>query len=336
MRWEHANGTHYDEAVQPVPPSRKQNLDRRFAIAAVLIGGLAVLACGCNATTFGSRYVSSTTNSTGETTVKVGKGPEIVGAGDAVKVDKRFTQAFTRVEAEFAFTIDITKGDKQSITIVAQKEISNLITPVLSRNNAVRFDIPQDFKTNLPVKISIVVPKLEGVTASGSSKASVTGFEDQKLEANASGGGSLTINGKKMEIQADASGASQVVVAAANVVGISGTASGSSKIVTTGVVNRVNLSLSGASKFQAAKIEAENVDLELSGASSASIADGSSKTTKVKVSGASSITATNFAAGDLTGDVNGGASAKFLSGVSKVTSSGGGRVEIGIDKKAPN
>jgi hypothetical protein len=336
MGLEHANGTHYDEAVQPVPPSRKQNLDRRFALAAVLIGGLAVLAGGCNATTFGSRYVSSTTSSSGETTVKVGKGPEVVGTGAAVTVDKKFTEPFTRVEAEFAFTVDITKGKTQSVTVVAQKEIANLITPVLSRNGAVRFDIPQDFKTTLPVRISIVVPTLEGVAASGSSRASVSGFEDQKFDANASGGGSLTIDGKKLAIQADASGASQVVVNAADVVSLSGTASGASKISVARVVRQVNLTLSGASKFEAARVEADSVELNLSGASGATLKDGVSKATKVNVSGTSSISAPKFAAGNLTGELSGGANATFLSGVNEIKSSGTAKIEIGTNEKAPN
>jgi len=101
-------------------------------------------------------------------------------------------------------------------------------------------------------------------------------------------------------------------------------------------VKKVDLTLSGASKFQAAKVEADEVDLKLSGASSASIAKGSSTATKLNLSGASSVSAPKFAAGNLTGDVNGGAKAKFLSGVSSIKSSGGSKIEIGTDKKAPN
>jgi RNA polymerase sigma factor (sigma-70 family) len=187
-------------------------------------------------------------------TANLGLKDEIVGSGKAVTKEIQ-VRDFTAVDVGSAFEVEITQGQafKTTITIddnlfeyvKAQKEDSTLkIHLVIAPGHSIH--------TKAGMKAVITMPQLDALSLSGATKGTLKGFKSTKdFKLDLSGASSLkgAIDAGKVDFQA----------------------SGASKVSLQGSGTDGKLEASGASKVDLAKFSLESLNIDLSGASTATV-----------------------------------------------------------------
>ena len=233
-----------------------------FAIAliTILVAGTALTGC--------SRVLISTEN------------------GSLSARDYDFTD-FTGIEIGHAFELEVTPSDVYKVTITAGESILKRID--VSKSGSV-LKIDMDgwfFSWHSTPKVTITMPVLTWLDLSGASKGNARGFkssEDFKLSL--SGASNLDIDMEAGKFESDLSGASRLIgylIAESSSFDVSG----ASEVKLTGSGGDLVVDGSGASHFALSDFAANNADIELSGATHASL--NISGRMDVSLSGASSL-----------------------------------------------
>ncbi len=105
----------------------------------------------------------------------------------------RSVSTFNKVKSAGDFEIHITKGNVTEVLINAEENIIPYIETSVS-NNTLLIDIPgwHNVKHQLPMKVYITIPALEGVKQSGSGNITTGHFTTDELELFISGSGSIS------------------------------------------------------------------------------------------------------------------------------------------------
>ncbi len=198
------------------------------------------------------------------------------GLGNIVTEEKDFAD-FTYVSVEGIFDVKIDRSDLFSITVSADSNLFDYIA-VTKEGQTLRIYLnPRHTFTDftLPVrtlKAIITMPELHGLNLSGASKGTVNGFKStQDFSLNVSGASSLSIKGMEAGDAAfEVSGASKVS-GAMNCKDADFEVSGASKVELDGSAKNAILNISGDSKANLVDFQLEDANVNLSGASEATV-----------------------------------------------------------------
>lgn len=154
----------------------------------------------------------------------------VAGSG-AITTESRDVGAFTRVAAGYDINVTIRLGAAAPIDVTAH---ANLLPLVATKVDGDTLEITaiQDFTSSQPVDVEIVMPSLDGVGLSGSSRGIATGLDGGTLDVNLSGGTDFTADGS---------------------------------------VGTVNLAMSGGAQANLGELASRIVNLELSGGATATV-----------------------------------------------------------------
>jgi len=210
------------------------------------------------------------------TTAALLLGCETVGLGGIVTEEKDFAN-FTRVDVEGTFEVEITQSDSFSITISADESFFDYIAVSREGETLKIYLNPRHTFTDFTLqpknlKAKITMPTLYGFYLSGASEGTITGFKSSEdFNLNVSGASSLDIDDVEVgDAKLEISGASSVT-GNMNAADAELEVSGASGVELEGSANNIMLNAAGASKVNLADFTLNNANINLSGASEATV-----------------------------------------------------------------
>lgn len=194
--------------------------------------------------------------------------PRVSGSG-RLETKEMDLSDFRRVEAGGTFEVDIVQGESFETAITADDNLFEYLD-VSVRGDTLRLQLrPGRSYTNTTLKARIVMPSLRELRVSGASQARLEAFDSQgSLDVKASGASTLSGEVQAQELAIVLSGASRLSLA--------------------GNGGQLSLRCSGASSADLGDVSVGDADVNLSGASSATI-DATGRL-NADLSGASNLT----------------------------------------------
>jgi len=181
--------------------------------------------------------------------------------------DKREMASFEKLELEGAFSVTLIQGNEESVVVSAPGEIeSQILTKV--ENGSLHIYTDKKFKSSEKISLTVYFKELKLIDCSGAIVLAGTGalkFKDLSFDAS----GACKVN---MDISANS-----LIV----------NMSGAGATTLTGKVSRVDLDISGAGKFMAAALMADDYEIDISGAGNAEV--NAAKNLNVEVSGTGNV-----------------------------------------------
>jgi hypothetical protein len=213
---------------------------------------------------------------------------QLTGSGRTVTRDYDFSD-FTRIEAGYAFEVDVQQGDSYSVEVTVDDNLEQYLD-VTQDGDTVRLRLKPSVRFSLnrvTLRAGITLPTLEGLDLSGATRATVSGFESQEnLDVQVSGASTLRGDITSGDARFGISGASTVT-------------------------------LDGA---------AGNLDLEASGASTANLEDFPVTDARVNANGASR--AVVNVSGELNAEASGASSVRYTGDPATVRADASGASSI--------
>jgi hypothetical protein len=133
---------------------------------------------------------------------------EIRGSGVRQK-QKRDVAAFTSIAMDGAFDIDVVCQKPQSVEVEGDDNLLPLITTEIS-NNVLHIRSNRSYSVNDPIKVTISLPNLEGISTNGAGKIDVSGLKNDKFEIDANGATTIRVAGETKLIDIDTNGAGKI------------------------------------------------------------------------------------------------------------------------------
>jgi hypothetical protein len=200
---------------------------------------------------------------------------------------------FTRVEVGSTFEVEIVQADAWSVTIDAQEKLFENLS-VNKTGDTLEINLKWGWGSWVSswgfkrARARITMPALEALTLSGASSGTATGFQSNKdAEIAVSGASSLEIDMAAAAVRMEVSGASHIT-GKLQAEKLMAEISGASRVTLAGAADNLEVAASGASTASLEELAAEQVDIELSGASRGTVSVRDSL--KLNLSGASSLT----------------------------------------------
>ncbi len=131
----------------------------------------------------------------------------VAGSG-AITTESRDVGAFTRVSAGYDIDVSIRLGPAAPVDVTAH---ANLLPLVVTRVKGDTLEITaiQEFTSDEPVEVEVVLPALAGVGLSGSSHGRASGLDGDTLDLDLSGGTDFTADGSVGTVNLGMSGGSR-------------------------------------------------------------------------------------------------------------------------------
>jgi hypothetical protein len=193
----------------------------------------------------------------------------ITGSGNVVTQEERIT-GFDKVDVSHAFEVEVSQGEAFSVVVHIDDNLVQHLR-VDKRGRTLDIGLRPGRMFNIrkaTMQAEVTMPELTGVELSGASHATLTGFKSTKaLEVDLSGASSLRGDVEAGNVRFDLSGASDVTL--------------------TGSGRDVAIDASGASEVDLADFPVDDADVDLSGASEATV--NPSGRLNVDASGASDV-----------------------------------------------
>jgi hypothetical protein len=210
------------------------------------------------------------------TTATLHTGCVPTGPENVITEEKDFTD-FTHVEVEGTFEVEIIQSDSFSITISADESVFDYIAVSKVEKTLRIYLNPRHTFTDFTfsaktLKAKITMPALYGLQLSGAAESTITGFKSSDdLTLEVSGASSLAMGDIEAgDIEFEISGASKV---SGNLTAddVELEVSGASNVELSGAASNIVLDVSGASDINLVGFSADYADVNLSGASEATI-----------------------------------------------------------------
>lgn len=135
-------------------------------------------------------------------------GSGIRGSGKR-ELQKREVAPFTSISTEGAFTIEITCQKDRSLEVEGDDNVLEYVTSEVG-SNILRLKNTKNYSTNEPVKFTISVPNLEGLSVNGAGHIEVKGMNNEKFEIDMNGAPTIVVSGNTKTIDIGANGAGKV------------------------------------------------------------------------------------------------------------------------------
>jgi len=223
-----------------------------FALAAVLV--VAVMSAGCDT-----------------------DGPIRIGVNEEVITEEMDFSGFMSVNAGSAFEVEITRSDSFSVIIRAEESLFDYVEVTKSGSELKIYLNPRHIFTDFTIgektlKAEITMPAIDELRLSGASRGTITGFKSRNdFTIDISGASRLEIVDCEFgNADIEVSGASEV---SGNITtgDIEFEVSGASSAKLSGTADEIVLDVSGASKADMTDFPVQDADIELSGASEATL-----------------------------------------------------------------
>jgi hypothetical protein len=190
--------------------------------------------------------------------------------GPTVTRNYDFTD-FTIIEIGHAAKLEVTRADTYSISISAGESVFDHIK-VTKTGNKLKIDLGNlFFSFPRSPSVKITMPELRGLYLSGASEGNVTGFRSsQDIDLTLSGASELDMDMETGAFECEISGASKVtgyLKATSSDIALSG----ASRIEINGSGGDIKIDASGASRVNLANFTVNDADIDLSGASDATL-----------------------------------------------------------------
>jgi hypothetical protein len=175
---------------------------------------------------------------------------KVEGSGHIAK-EERPVSDFNRVSLRGGAELNVTQGDRESLSIEADDNILPLIeTEVTQGTLSIGPKERQELRPSRPCKINLAVKELEGITLSGAVTLKASGLTAEKLDVTTSGWGKIAMDA----LVADA---------------LTVCMSGSGDCTLSGLADAQTIQVSGSGEYHAGKLEGKSVKLTISGSGSA-------------------------------------------------------------------
>jgi len=236
-----------------------------------------------------------------------GVGPTVTGSGKLANWDFDYRD-FTKVEAGYAFDVEIIKADSYLIRITVNDNLYEYLD-ISKQGDTLHIGLkPNHNYMNITRKATISLPDLEKVGLSGASKANVGGgfSSSHAVVFDLSGASNADISSMKAgNTNFELSGASK---ASGSIEMADGRfdLSGASSLELEGSANDIDIVVSGASRVKLSNFSVVDVNIDLSGGSDATV----------------------NASGRLDGDLNGGSKLNYIGNptLGSISASGGSTI----------
>jgi hypothetical protein len=175
----------------------------------------------------------------------------LIGSGNLETEEYTFTD-FTKIEISSAFEFEIEQSSSYSINVTADDNVMDYVQ-VSQDDQTLRIRLATVPSLRLvTLRVSVAMPQLRGLTASGASRGTISGFDSTE------------------DVNFKVSGASRVTgdITAGN---IEFDISGASTIQLEGSGRDMDAIVSGASRFNLDDFIVNNADVNISGASTGTI-----------------------------------------------------------------
>jgi len=188
----------------------------------------------------------------------------IKGSGTS-KTEQRSVSDFTKIDAGGAMNVEVDAQKDFSVSVEAD---DNLLQHIKTEVSGDTLKIYSEGKISPSAKLNVKIsmPAIEGLNLSGASDGKITNVRAGSFELKASGASEVTIIGEAKNLEADASGASEIDAEGLKVEDANIEASGASS-ASVSATNNLEATASGASKIYYAG-EPKNIKQNASGASS--------------------------------------------------------------------
>ena len=169
------------------------------------------------------------------------------------KSDEEHSDDFTKIDVSDAITVHLKIGDKNSVRVEGDKEVTQDIKTEIENHTLKIFSNDDKwFATHKKVEVFVEAIEIKQIVLSGASELdSKTPITGNKLTLDVSGASSLHIGANVDEIKSDVVGASSVTI--------------------SGTVQKINSDVVGASNLKCFDLETENAIIDAVGASEVEI-----------------------------------------------------------------
>lgn len=235
-----------------------------------------------------------------------GFGPTVNGSGKMATWDFDYHD-FTKVEAGYAFDVDIVKADSYLISVTVDDNLHEYLD-ISKRGNTLHIGLKPNYNyRNITQKATINLPDIEELELSGASEAKVTGFNSSHA------------------VYFELSGASEADISNITAGDTNFKLSGASKAAGSIAMADGRFELSGDSSIEM-EGSANDIDIGASGASHVKLSGFSVVDATVNLRGAS--TATINASGRLDGDLSGASKLYYIGNptLGSIKTSGGATI----------
>ena len=245
-----------------VPMRRKGAPMRRGVAVVMLAAALAALAVGAAFCVAGCDMPST------------GGLGQVGGSGVVVTREYDYS-GFTKVVVESGFDVEIDFADDDTYAVAVTVD-DNLVAEHLKvelDGDTLHIGLaPLWNYHDVTTRARVVLPRLTGLEASGSSSVVVTKSKSgDAVELEASGSSTVEFVGVRFgDVTVDVSGASRLE-GSAEVGEVTGEVAGGSALDLAGAASRLRLDASGGSRLDLLALRAESADLSLSGGSSGQV-----------------------------------------------------------------
>ena len=217
-----------------------------------------------------------------------------VNPGPTMSKNSDFT-GFSKIDVNSAFEVEIVPSNTWSISVTAQEKLFDHIN-VSKNGDTLEINLKWGVGTWLSTwgykrpKASIAMPELSSLNLSGASRGNVKGFHSSNnTKITISGASTLDTDIEAADINLGVSGASKIS-GSVKATTLTGVIDGASRANLTGSADKLILNASGASSVDLEGLPAQDIEVNLSGASRATVSPVAK--VKISVSGASSLTYT--------------------------------------------
>jgi len=178
----------------------------------------------------------------------IGDSTMISSSGNVVPQEYALT-GFDVVDISHSFNVVVTQGESYSVLVRVDDNLVEHLN-VVKQGNTLKIGLKPNRNytvRNATLEAEVSMPALSGVEASGSSDATITGFESTKaLHVDLSGSSTAVMTGSAGDVTINTSGSSEADLAKFPVGNASVNASGSST-VTVNLSGRLDVDASGGS-----------------------------------------------------------------------------------------
>lgn len=177
------------------------------------------------------------------------------GSGNVVN-EQREVSGFDRIEVRGSGELVVDQGSEEGITVRADENLMRYVrtevtgdTLVISIGSGGR---PVSIWPSEPIRYTVGVKDLVGLTLSGSTEASIDGLKTSRFELEVSGSGSVDI----ADLEAET---------------LSYALSGSGSAAMSGTVDEQTVKISGSGSYDAADLKSQRTTLTISGSGSTEV-----------------------------------------------------------------
>jgi hypothetical protein len=135
-------------------------------------------------------------------------GPTIQGSG-VLKTEKRDLKGFDQIDVSAAIQLNFATGPQTTVEVSSDDNLLPLVVTEV-KDGTLIIAMKGSTSTRIGTTVKVSAPKLKALTASGASKATLSGVAEKALRLDVSGASEVTASGTADRLEIECAGASRV------------------------------------------------------------------------------------------------------------------------------